>query len=223
MNKRTGKYLPRPLRVFLTSKHRAPSPSLPIKRNENDAFPTPTPTPQPALLPFSPHIYLAREPLQWKSTQRALTLQAAFCLCVIHTHLIIPGILVTLGMCTLSNKKENASAAGGVEGEGVQEKNTKTNQQKTSYKALAKATVDVAWLQRSLENLAVQLEHATAVTMWEDPIVTTAFIAACGGDSASPVSFFTRSVFFSPSLSLSVSLFLDATLTVFFFCSFVRF
>jgi hypothetical protein len=48
--------------------------------------------------------------------------------------------------------------------------------------------VDVARVQRALEALATALEHAAAVCMWEDRIVTTAFIAACGkGGSAHQV------------------------------------
>ena len=109
--------------------------------------------------------------------------------------MIVPGILVTLGLCTLTNnlKKEgndagsagyppgssSSSSLGG--GDEVDDKKKKKKHssrgQQTSYKALAKK-IDVEWVQRSLEKIAVQLEHATAVTMWEDPIATTAFVAS---------------------------------------------
>jgi len=52
-----------------------------------------------------------------------------------------------------------------------------------TFKARAKA-IDAAWLQHTLEKVATQLEHLTAVTMWEDPIVTGGFVAACAAVAA---------------------------------------
>ena len=120
-------------------------------------------------------------------------MQFAFCFFVIYSYTIFPGILVTLGLCTVMNKKEDAAAAAAAAGDGdgdgggnedaigdekKKKKKIKNRGQRTTYKVRAKQNIDVEWVQRSLEKLAVHLEHATALTMWEDPIVTTAFVTS---------------------------------------------
>jgi hypothetical protein len=123
-----------------------------------------------------------------------LVVQAAFCFFVLYSHMIIPGFLTALGLYTLTNRKEDAAAETETAAVGTSGRNKATDGGSrttggergthggASYRARA-ARVDAGWLQCVLEAAAVRLEHAVAVTAWADPVVTGAFVAACGGVS----------------------------------------
>jgi len=123
--------------------------------------------------PFAPLVQFVSDGVQWKSTRKALAVQFAFCFLVLYSWAIAPTLLVTLGLCTLSHKKTE----GAVDSDGTKP------QAAEAFKARAEA-IDAAWLQHALEKAATQLEHLTAVTMWEDPIVTGGFVAACAAVAA---------------------------------------
>jgi len=118
-----------------------------------------------SLEPFAPIFDFVCEGLQWKNTQRAMVVQAVFCFAVLYSYTIVPGLLVTLGLCTLSHKKEESSAeeeGGGAEGgdgggakAAVAEKpaggssSASLASTSASLKSRAKS-IDVATLQRAL-------------------------------------------------------------------------
>jgi hypothetical protein len=96
-----------------------------------------------------------------------MALQFLFCLAVLHPEYLVPTILCTVGACTLAaNDRGEESRARGSKGS-------------SSEGSKSRSSVDARSAQRLLESLATTLERVTAVTTWEDPIVTTAFVASC--------------------------------------------
>jgi len=116
-----------------------------------------------AASPFRPVIEFIQDGVSWRSTRAALSLQLVFCVAVLHPQYIVPVVLCTLGACTMVNKGD----AG----------NDKRENDDSSRDG--KLKIDAKWAQETLEVMATRLERAVAVTTWEDPIVTGAFIASC--------------------------------------------
>lgn len=115
-----------------------------------------------AASPFRPVIEFVQDGVSWRSTRAAMSLQLVFCVAVLHPQYIVPVALCTLGVCTMVSKREA--------GEGEREDGD-------SGRTLMR--LDAKWAQETLETAATGLERAVAVTTWEDPIVTAAFIASC--------------------------------------------
>ena len=135
-----------------------------------------------ALAPFRPVVDHVADALSWRSTRKALAAQAAFAYAVLYPYVIIPGILLTLGTCTLTNRKDEGS---GDEDDGETRSEKKAAKKPTpaepkgaSWRSKARK-LDARDVQRALENVATKLERIVALTMWEDPVVTGAFVAGC--------------------------------------------
>ena len=70
-----------------------------------------------ALAPFRPVVDHVADALSWRSTRKAMAAQAAFTYAVLYPYVIIPGILLTLGTCTLTNRKEDEGSGDEDDGE----------------------------------------------------------------------------------------------------------
>jgi hypothetical protein len=117
-----------------------------------------------AASPFRPVIEFVENGVSWRSTKAALALQLVFCVLVLHPQYLVPTGLCVLGACTLANK----GGAG--------------DEKRDSWKGHGKKQqlkIDAKWAQQTLEVCATRLERVVAVTTWDDPIVTTAFITIC--------------------------------------------
>ena len=111
--------------------------------------------------PFRPVIEFVQDGVSWRSTRAAMSLQLVFCVAVLHPQYLVPVALCALGVCTMVSKREA--------GEGKRDDGDSKR----------KLRLDAKWAQETLEAAATGLERAVAVTTWEDPIVTGAFIASC--------------------------------------------
>jgi hypothetical protein len=134
-----------------------------------------------ALTPFRPVVDHVADALSWRSTRKAMAAQAAFAYAVLYPYVIIPGILLTLGMCTLTNRKEEEESGDEDDGETNTRKpkpKTPAPPKGTSWRSKARK-MDAISLQRFLEDAATKLERVIALTTWEDPVVTGAFCAGC--------------------------------------------
>ena len=120
-----------------------------------------------SLRPFEPVLSFVRAGLAWESTRKAMALQFLFCLAVLHPEYLVPTILCTVGACTLAANDRG------------EESRTRGSKGSSSEGSKSRSSVDARSAQRLLESLATTLERVTAVTTWEDPIVTTAFVASC--------------------------------------------
>ena len=120
--------------------------------------------------------------LSWRSTRKAMAAQAAFTYAVLYPYVTIPGILLTLGTCTLTNRKEDEGSGdeddGETRSEPAKKKPTPAEPKGASWRSKARK-LDARDVQRALENVATKLERIVALTMWEDPVVTGAFVAGC--------------------------------------------
>ena len=59
-----------------------------------------------ALHPFRGVLHFVEDGLSWRSANKAMTLQALYCLAVVHPEYLVPVALCVLGTCTLTNKRE---------------------------------------------------------------------------------------------------------------------
>ena len=85
-------------------------------------------------------------------------------------------------MCTLTNRKDEGS---GDEDDGETRSEKKAAKKPTpaepkgaSWRSKARK-LDARDVQRALEHVATKLERIIALTTWEDPVVTGAFVAGC--------------------------------------------
>jgi len=135
-----------------------------------------------ALAPFRPVVDHVADALSWRSTRKAMAAQAAFTYAVLYPYVIIPGILLTLGTCTLTNRKEDEGSGdeddGETRSEPAKKKPTPAEPKGASWRSKARK-LDARDVQRALENVATRLERIIALTTWEDPVVTGAFVAGC--------------------------------------------
>lgn len=125
-----------------------------------------------ALHPFRGVLHFVEDGLSWRSTNKAMTLQALYCLAVVHPEYLVPVALCVLGTCTLTNKREPE------ESDDDDAPKDAPGDARASLRSRAKK-FDARALQLVLESFATWLERVVAVTTWEDPVVTGAFVASC--------------------------------------------
>ena len=115
-----------------------------------------------ALHPFRGVLHFVEDGLSWRSANKAMTLQALYCLAVVHPEYLVPVALCVLGTCTLTNKRELE------ESDDHDAPRDAPDDARASLRSRAKK-FDARALQHVLESFATWLERVVAITTWEDP------------------------------------------------------